>query len=106
MAPLVDYVMNHTERGECKCGKCFDKGNKHDPEGHTADLIFFQLMAVAGPSQGELLKPIDHHEGEFGEVNVLDGKEHGYIELEDGWEVKKQRCVSWDSGILWGYLSC
>lgn len=84
MTTLVDYVMSHTERGECKCGKCLDVGNRPDPTGHTADLIFFQMVAVAEPSQGELLKLIDHHRGEFAKVNVLDGKEHGYIEL-GGW---------------------
>jgi len=61
MASLVDYVLRHTERGECNCGRCLDRGDKPDPDGHTVDLGFFKVAA-----------------------NPLDGGEHNYMQL-GGW---------------------
>jgi len=80
----VDYVLAHTERGECQCGKCFDKGTHPDPEGHTVDLGFFKVAAKDNPDKAEFLRLTKEHQGEFGDCNPVDGKDHSYLEL-GGW---------------------
>ena len=81
---LVDYVLSHTDRGECKCGKCIDVGNKTDPTGHTADLVFFKVALKGEPDADTFRRLTAEHRGEFGECNPFDGIDHGYMEL-GGW---------------------
>src|ERR1035438_6545721 len=81
---IQEYVTNHTERGECKCGKCADVGTKPDPIGHTADIVFFKVKAVNSPSIEEFKRLTEDAKGEFCAVNPFDGKEHSYLEL-GGW---------------------
>jgi hypothetical protein len=84
MSALSDYVFLHVKRGACQCGKCFDAPDKpaeHQPTGHTADLVFFKVCAVAEPQAEELRRLIQAHHGEYGPVDPLDGKEHNYMEL-------------------------
>jgi hypothetical protein len=87
-AEIREYVMAHAERGACKCGRCFDappNPEQHQPFDHTADLVFFEVSARAG-ADAETLKTLvrENKQGEFCEVDVLDGQEHSYIEL-GGW---------------------
>lgn len=84
MTPLVDYVLNHTERGECNCGQCADRGENPDPQGHTIDLGFFKVAAKNNPDKDMFLQLSGAHNGEFGECDPLDGGEHSYMEL-GGW---------------------
>ena len=44
MSKLVELVMLYADRGECKCGRCIDKGEKADPTGHVVDLVFFKVQ--------------------------------------------------------------
>jgi len=81
---LQEYVMTHTTRGECTCGKCFDRGNSPDPDGHTVDMFFFKMSARGEPDAETLKELIRHHQGEFCELNILDGGEHSYIQV-GGW---------------------
>lgn len=82
MKQLIDYVLSHTERGECKCGKCVDVGNKPDPAGHTVDMIFFKVALKNNPNKEEFERLTkDNVGGEFTNVDVFDGQEHNYIEL-------------------------
>jgi hypothetical protein len=81
---LNDYVLYHTERGECQCGKCIDKGDKPDPIGHTVDIFFFKLIARNDPTAYEFLELIKTHKGIHCDCDPLDGQEHNYIEL-GGW---------------------
>lgn len=83
---LLEYVRRHTERGECKCGRCFDAGGKPDPRGHTADLIFFKATivppSIAGEPSAETFKILTAaHRSEFAACDPLDGNQHGHIEL-------------------------
>lgn len=97
---LGEYVAQFTERGECKCGKCFDRGNRPDPKGlpaaappeervsdilsetgHTADLMFFKVAKKEGVAVEEFVRLSKAHPGDFGPCDPLDGKEHGYQEL-------------------------
>jgi hypothetical protein len=74
---LYEYTMAHAVRGACQCGKCFDavaEPEKHQPTGHTADLVFFKVAAKdADSAQFKHLV-----QEEF--PHWLDGKEHSYLE--------------------------
>jgi len=83
MTTLRQYVANHTERGACQCGKCFDapeKPEEQQPTGHTADMVFFKVSAKAADAE-TLKELVRSHKGEFCSVDLFDGKEHNYIEL-------------------------
>lgn len=84
MSALMDYVINHTERGACLCGQCIDAPpdpENHQPQGHTVDLFFFEVAKRNNPSADTLRQLIKEHKGEFINVDPLDGNEHNYIEL-------------------------
>lgn len=81
---LQDYVLAHTVRGECQCGRCVDKGDAPDPTGHTVDVHFFKVAAVGDPNADELRSLIQSHKGEFTDCDPLDGEDHGYMQL-GGW---------------------
>jgi hypothetical protein len=81
---LANYVISHTERGECKCGACIDVGNKPDPQRHTVDMVFFKVARVNGADADEFKRLTTEHHGHYGEVDPFDGKEHNYMEL-GGW---------------------
>lgn len=81
MSELADYVIGMTQRGECTCGKCCDKGTRPDPEGHTADVVMFKVSAHADADATVLRSLAMQHVPEFASVDVFDGKEHSYIEL-------------------------
>jgi hypothetical protein len=75
---LVEYVIKHTERGPCQCGKCFDavkNPESKQPKGHTADLTFFKVRKTNNPDAKEFRKLV-----EKGFPHWLDGKEHSYLE--------------------------
>ncbi len=86
---LYNFVTENTVRGDCQCGKCIDApGNalgpdreSQQPDGHTADLIFFKVSAVGEPDAEELRRLIKDHKGDYGEVDLFDGAEHGYMEI-------------------------
>jgi hypothetical protein len=88
MTELTKYIEKYTLRGACVCGQCCDCGAKpyeNQPKGHTADLIFFKVAINGKPNKDELLKLVKEHEAEFGDkINILDGKEHSFIEV-GGW---------------------
>lgn len=81
---LAEYVVNHTERNACRCGKCIDSGEDRQLQGHTVNMYFFDVSACNNPTPEEFVKLTKAHRGEFGDVDPLDGKEHSYMEL-GGW---------------------
>ena len=84
MSLLANYVQQFSERGECRCGRCIDRGPDRRLEGHTADMIFFDVSKREGATREVLEELIREHSGVWGDVNPLDGREHNYIEL-GGW---------------------
>jgi hypothetical protein len=78
---LQEYVITHTQRGECQCGRCIDVGTTPDPVGHTVDLEFFKVSQANTPSAEEFRQLTEAHHGSYAQPNVFDGQEHGYIEL-------------------------
>ena len=85
MSDLAKFVVNHTLRSACRCGKCIDPGN---PDvyllPHTVNMYFFDVCAVENPTVEEFLQLTKEHQGDFAELDPLDGKEHSYIEV-GGW---------------------
>jgi hypothetical protein len=78
---LVEYVLRYTERGECKCGRCFDVGTTPDPIGHTADIIFFKVALKGKPTINEFKELTRSYLGQFNQIDPFDGQEHNYMEL-------------------------
>lgn len=85
MGNLAKFVIAHTIRGACTCGKCIDspvtyhpgKAEEYQPQGeHTADVYFFKVAAEDSPDKEEFLSLI---KVEF--PHWLDGNEHNYIEM-------------------------
>jgi len=88
MTDLVRYVRENTDVGVCKCGKCVDAPEhpeQHQPTGHTVDMIFFEVSAKPTADAKKLRELVEACPiGEFTNVNLFDGAEHGYMEL-GGW---------------------
>ncbi len=78
---LIDFITKHSVRGECKCGQCIDRGDKPDPVGHTADLIFFKVAAKDDPDPNRLKTLVASFTSDFSDLNPFDGVEHGYMEI-------------------------
>ena len=86
MPELQEYVVSHVVRGDCTCGKCVD-AKKHpvQPSGHTANLVFFKVVADNNPDAAKLKELIKASvAGSHCNVDVFDGAEHNYMEL-GGW---------------------
>lgn len=86
MFALQQYVASHAERGTCRCGKCDDCPTKDkQPSGHTIDLCFFEVSARHDPDAKTLRAMVASlRGGVFCQLDLLDGKEHSYIEV-GGW---------------------
>lgn len=90
MTKLIDFIKKNVERGPCMCGQCVDapqNPEKYQPmSSHTADVQFFKV-ALRDQSvdkkqlRDELRDILGNHVGEFNDVNLLDGKEHSFIEI-------------------------
>lgn len=77
---IQEFVSNHVERGECKCGRCCDAGNAPDPA-HAIDMVFFKVAKVGDPSVEDFDRLTRETKGDYGPCDPFDGKDHGYIEL-------------------------
>jgi hypothetical protein len=80
---LPEYIIDHTYRGACQCGRCIDSAldDRLEPAGHTADLIFFKVCTINSPQKDTLIALIKEHEGEFCDLDLLDSCIHNYIDL-------------------------
>lgn len=84
MSKLVDFVMKHTDRNACTCGRCVIRGEDKPMTGHTIDMFFFDVCVKKPPNVDMFRKLITEHKGEHCDANLFDGQEHSYIEL-GGW---------------------
>ncbi len=76
---LAEYVRAHCVRGACQCGVCIDapeSPGEHQPEGHTADLVFFKVATANEPDRDTFLELVKTEH-----PNWLNGKEHSYLEM-------------------------
>lgn len=88
MEELYDFIIKHSVRGACTCGKCIDapkNPEQHQPAGHTANVEFFKVSMKDNPDP-EALRVLlqENFKGEYCNLDLFDGKEHGYIEI-GGW---------------------
>ena len=85
MRELVDYVLENAERGACTCGRCIDapeNPEEKQPEGHTADLVFFKVSAKPEASADRLRELVKANvKGSHCDVDLFDGEEHSYLEI-------------------------
>ena len=82
MRDLIDYVLEHTERGECKCGKCCDRGTASDPANgpHTVDMVFFKVAAKNNPDRNVFVELTHQNRkvtGTMFDFDPLDGAQIG-----------------------------
>ena len=81
MKALQQFIEAHAQRGTCRCGRCCDHQDQQ-PNGHTVDLVFFEVSATNDPDAEQLRELItESRQGSFGELNPFDGAEHSYIEV-------------------------
>ena len=88
---IQEYVMTYTQRGMCRCGECIDAVElpldelKNHTNIHTTEVGFFDvaMKEVDGemPTKERFLELLKETRGAFGEVDMFDGEEHGYMEL-------------------------
>lgn len=87
MSNLSEYVVKHTDRNACTCGKCLVSGEQKTLTGHTVDMFFFDVCAKNKPDAETLKKLITEHQGDGccgGPIDLFDGQEHSYMEV-GGW---------------------
>ena len=76
---LISFMDVSFERGACRCGRCADaptEPEKHQPNGHTVNLTFFE-MSLKGQPDPKAFKSLV----EKALPNLLDGEEHNYLQL-------------------------
>lgn len=88
MQTLIQYIQVTAERGACRCGRCVDAPahpETQQPQGHTANVEFFEVSAKEG-ADAEALRTLitENKDGVFAVCDLFDGKEHNYLEI-GGW---------------------
>lgn len=77
MNKLNEYIFSHTERGECQCGQCCDKGPDRDAPEHSSNVHFFWVSAKNNPTKEGLQELL---EAEYPSLDRLNGGP-SYIEM-------------------------
>lgn len=87
---LHQFILDHTERGACKCGRCVDKDNIPDPRGHTVHMTFM-MVSLRGDEPRETMAdefktlsrewPGDPDTWDGSALDVLDGEWRNYMQL-------------------------
>lgn len=72
MNELRQYVIEHVSVAK-------------EPQENGVDMIFFNVKAINDPKADDLIKLVKESvKGDFLDLNMFDGKEHGYMEI-GGW---------------------
>lgn len=80
MSTLSEFVLKHSIRGSCQCRYCAGKQEAVKiSNGHTADLVFFEVAATGNPDADELRRLVD--ENGLPGYDLFDGHEHSFIEI-------------------------
>jgi len=77
MMKLIEYILNHTDRGECQCGKCVDKGEDREAPLHSINVHFFWVSKRGEPNAKDLLALLEE---EYPQMDRLRGGP-SYIEM-------------------------
>ena len=99
MSKILKYVLEHTERTACRCGKCIDcKVVEDSPwdvvkstDYHSVNMYYFDVSVKGVPTAEEFTRLTKEWHGAFADMDPLDGKEHSYMEL-GGW-IGDQGCA-------------
>ena len=70
MQPLIDYIVNHTQRGECQCGSCCDKLPNREAPTHSADVCFFWVSTKEDPTKEALLALLEKYYPEMDRLRM------------------------------------
>ena len=82
---LQEYVIRHTLRGSCTCGKCVDAPDQRQiPPGHTIDVGYFKVAIRNNPDVETFKELIRHTPGSYQPLNPFDGQPHNFMEV-GGW---------------------
>ena len=76
---LWQYVQENAMRGACQCGRCidaFENPEDHQPEGHTVDMVFFEVAKSESATREDFEKLV---EAEF--PHWLEADEMSYIQM-------------------------
>lgn len=76
MNNLIDYIIGHTVSNQKYYGEKKDES--------MANVEFFNVSLKNNPDKDVLIKHISEHKGVFCDIDILDGKEHNYIDIR-GW---------------------
>lgn len=79
MQKLIDYVLKHTVRGECQCGRCIAEPEKFQgvlSTDHTVNLTFFKVTCTQDSKREDFLALVKE---EY--PVLLDGAEHSYMQV-------------------------
>lgn len=77
MRELIEYILAHTERGECQCGRCIDKAVDRPTPEHSVNVHFFWVSLKGEASQDALRALLEAH---YPDLERLRGGP-SYIEL-------------------------
>jgi len=77
MQELIDFIESHTQRGECQCGRCRDKGPEREAPAHSVNVHFFWVSAKGEPTREQLRGLLEEHYPELDRLR----KGPSYIEL-------------------------
>lgn len=83
MQNLIDFVIKHTERGSCQCGKCIDAplGEPSRPAGHTVNLCFFEVSATGEPNKEKLVELVKELKFSDYPIDLFDNQPHNFMEI-------------------------
>ena len=68
MQELIQYVVDHTERGECQCGRCLDKGPDRAAPEHSVNVHFFWVSVKGDPKQEDLRRLLERDYPDLGRL--------------------------------------
>ena len=81
---LNDYIVASTERGECQCGRCADKGPDRLAPAHSVNVHFFWVSLKGQPHVQDLKSLLE------AEYPNLDRLHQGLSYIEIGGELGSQ----------------
>lgn len=76
---LREYVYENAIRGTCQCGRCIDAPDnpeKIQPNGHTANLIFFEVAKSDNAEKDRFIELVEEQYPHW-----LDGEEYNYMRI-------------------------
>ena len=82
----MQFVIDHTIRGECQCGRCLDAGSRPDPTDHVVDMVFFKVGRAGDwsdmPALVEQFRALtESHQGVFVSCDPFFFGERDYMTL-------------------------